>query len=105
MLHDPLQDPELKLDFKDPRGDRYFGNFGNSTLWGADVSSIIWDRLLNTSIIASIAFAIIVPASIIFGVAAGMRESSRLDRSISIASIVTTSVPEFASGVFLRASS
>ena len=29
---DPLQDPALKLDFKDPRGDRYFGNFGYSTL-------------------------------------------------------------------------
>jgi peptide/nickel transport system permease protein len=78
------------------------GDLGKSTLWGADVSSIIWDRLLNTSIIASIAFAIIVPASIIFGVLAGMRESSRLDRSISLASIVTTSVPEFASGVFLQ---
>jgi peptide/nickel transport system permease protein len=78
------------------------GDLGKSTLWGADVSSIIWDRLLNTSIIASIAFAIIVPASIILGVTAGMRESSRLDRSISLASIVTTSVPEFASGVFLQ---
>jgi peptide/nickel transport system permease protein len=78
------------------------GDLGKSTLWGADVSSIIWDRLLNTSIIASIAFAIIVPTSIILGVAAGMRESSRLDRSISLASIVTTSVPEFASGVFLQ---
>ncbi|MFI5016744.1 MAG: ABC transporter permease [Dongiales bacterium] len=78
------------------------GDLGKSTLWGADVSSIIWDRLANTSIIASIAFAIIVPASIIFGVLAGMRESSRLDRSISLASIVTTSVPEFASGVFLQ---
>ena len=31
-----------------------------------------------------------------------MREGSRLDRAISLASIVTTSVPEFASGVFLQ---
>ena len=78
------------------------GDLGKSTLWGAPVNSIIWDRLLNTSIIASLAFAVIVPASIIFGVAAGMREGSRLDRTVSIASIVTTSVPEFASGVFLQ---
>ena len=78
------------------------GDLGRSTLWGAPVNSIIWDRLLNTSIIASLAFAVIVPASIIFGVAAGMREGSRLDRTISLASIVTTSVPEFASGVFLQ---
>ena len=78
------------------------GDLGKSTLWGAPVNSIIWDRLLNTSIIASLAFAVIVPASIIFGVAAGMREGSRLDRTISLASIVTTSVPECASGVFLQ---
>jgi peptide/nickel transport system permease protein len=78
------------------------GDLGKSTLWGAPVNSIIWDRLLNTSIIASLAFAVIVPASIIFGVAAGMREGSRLDRTISLGSIVTTSVPEFASGVFLQ---
>ena len=78
------------------------GDLGKSTLWGAPVNSIIWDRLLNTSIIASLAFAVIVPASIIFGVAAGMREGSRHDRTISLASIVTTSVPEFASGVFLQ---
>lgn len=32
-----------------------------------------------------------------------MREGSRLDRSISMASILTTSVPEFASAVFLTA--
>jgi len=31
-----------------------------------------------------------------------MREASRLDRTISVASIVTTSVPEFASGVFMQ---
>jgi peptide/nickel transport system permease protein len=78
------------------------GDLGKSTLWGVPVNDIIWDRLLNTGIIASLAFAIIVPACIIFGVAAGMREGSRLDRTISIASIVTTSVPEFASGVFLQ---
>jgi peptide/nickel transport system permease protein len=78
------------------------GDLGKSTLWGVDVSSIIWDRLGNTLIIASLAFAVIVPASIILGVAAGMREGSRLDRGISLASIVTTSVPEFASGVFLQ---
>jgi peptide/nickel transport system permease protein len=78
------------------------GNLGKSTLWAVPVGSIIWDRLLNTLIIASLAFAVIVPASMILGVLSGMREGSRLDRSISVASIVTTSVPEFASGVFLQ---
>jgi peptide/nickel transport system permease protein len=101
VLHDPLQDPALKLDFTDPRGDRYFGNFGYSTLFKAPVNDILWNRLGNTAILAGIAFAMIVPLSLTLGVLAGMREGSVLDRAISIFSIVTTSIPEFASGVFL----
>ena len=57
------------------------------------VNDIIWDRLGNTGLLAAIAFAVIVPLSVLFGITAGMREGSKLDRTISVASIVTTSVP------------
>jgi peptide/nickel transport system permease protein len=77
------------------------GDLGYSTLFKTDVNDIIWDRLGNTLLLAAVAFVIIVVFSIVFGIAAGMREGSKLDRGISVASIVTTSVPEFASGVFL----
>jgi len=77
------------------------GELGYSTLYKMPVNDIIWDRLGNTLILASIAFVVMVPLSILFGISAGMREGSKLDRTISVASIVTTSVPEFASGVFL----
>jgi peptide/nickel transport system permease protein len=77
------------------------GDLGYSTVYKTEVNNIIWNRLGHTLILAGLAFAIIVPASILLGVTAGMRESSRLDRSISLFSIVTTSIPEFASGVFL----
>lgn len=77
------------------------GDLGYSTLFKTPVTDIIWDRIGNTLILAAIAFAIIVPASILLGVAAGMREGSKLDRTISLGSIITTSVPEFASGAFL----
>jgi peptide/nickel transport system permease protein len=77
------------------------GNLGYSTLYKVPVNEIIWDRLGNTLMLASIAFAVMVPLSILFGITAGMREGSKVDRTISVASIVTTSVPEFASGVFL----
>jgi peptide/nickel transport system permease protein len=100
---DPLQDPALGLGFKDPRGDRYFGNFGYSTLFKAPVNDVLWDRLGNTTLLAGTAFALIVPLSLLFGMLAGMREGSNLDRTISIFGIVSTSVPEFASGVFLAA--
>jgi peptide/nickel transport system permease protein len=77
------------------------GDLGYSTLYKLPVNDIIWDRLGNTLILAALAFAVMVPLSILFGISAGMREGSKLDRTISVASIVTTSVPEFASGVFL----
>jgi peptide/nickel transport system permease protein len=103
VTEDPLQDPSLGLDFKDPRGTRYFGNFGYSTMFKAPVNDVIWDRLANTGVLAGIAFAIIVPLSLALGVLAGMREGSPLDRTISVFGIVTTSIPEFASAVFLVA--
>lgn len=77
------------------------GDLGYSTLYKTEVKNIIGDRLKNTLLLAGVAFAVIVPLSIILGISAGMKEGSFLDRSISVASIVTTSIPEFASGVFL----
>jgi len=100
---DPLQDPALKLDFKDPRGDRYFGNFGYSTLYKAPVNDVLWDRLGNTALLAGLAFAVIIPLSLVLGVLAGMNAGSLLDRALSTVSIVMTSIPEFALGVLLVA--
>jgi len=101
IIPDPLQDPGTGLNFTDPRGARYFGNFGYSTLNKLPVNDVIWDRLGNTAILAGLAFLLIVPLSMIFGVLAGLREGSALDRGLSVVSISLTSIPEFASGVFL----
>jgi peptide/nickel transport system permease protein len=103
VIEDPLQDPELGLGFKDPRGARYFGNFGYSTLYKAPVNDVLWDRLGNTALLAGLALAFIVPLSLVLGILAGMKEGSATDRGLSIMSIVMTSVPEFASGVILVA--
>lgn len=98
-----------RMGLNRPVHERYFewlgntatGNLGYSTLYKTEVNAIIWDRLGNTLLLAAVAFAIIVVFSVVLGIAAGMREGSKLDRTISVASMVTTSVPEFASGVFL----
>ena len=103
VIPDPLQDPELGLDFKDPRGDQYFGNFGYSAKYKLPVNDVMWGKLGNTLILAGIAFAIIVPLSLVFGVLSGMREGSILDRTLSYTGITLTSIPEFASAVFLIA--
>jgi peptide/nickel transport system permease protein len=103
VVADPLQDPALQLDFHDPRGDRYFGNFGYSTLYKAPVNDVLWDRLGSTGLLAGLAFAVIVPLSLLLGALAGMNAGSLLDRMLSAVSIVMTSIPEFALGVLLVA--
>ncbi len=77
------------------------GDLGYSTRFKVPVKDIIWNRLGNTAVLAAIAFACIVPLSMLLGVAAGMRESSTLDRAILLFSTIVASVPEFAMGVFL----
>lgn len=101
VIKDPVQNPELNLGFEDPRGDQYFGNFGWSARFRVPVNDVMWRRLGNTLILAGIAFAIIVPLSLVFGVLSGMREGSLLDRSLSYTGITLTSIPEFASATFL----
>jgi len=100
LIEDPLADPSLGLGFEDSRGHRYFGNLGFSTLFKEPVNNIIWERLENTGALAGLAYAIIVPLSILFGVLSGIREGSALDRGLSLTGIVLTSIPEYALGVF-----
>ncbi len=78
-------------------------NFGESTRFKVPVADILWPRLGNTAILGLTALGIIVPMSLILGVLAGMREGAVLDRIISLVSILTTSIPEFASAVFIAA--
>ena len=77
------------------------GDLGTSTRFKVPVKDIIWNRLGNTVFLAALAFACIVPLSMLLGIVAGMHESSPLDRAILIFSTVVASVPEFALGVFL----
>lgn len=84
-------------------GNALRGDFGDSIRFKAPVSTLLWDRLANTGILALCVFAIMIPLSLALGVLAGMREGSWLDRAISFVSILTTSIPEFASATFLVA--
>ncbi|MGF1640021.1 MAG: ABC transporter permease [Rhodospirillales bacterium] len=79
------------------------GDFGESIRFKAPVADVLWPRLRNTAVLGFWVFAVMVPISLLLGVLAGMREGSLLDRSISVICVVTTSIPEFASAVFLSA--
>jgi peptide/nickel transport system permease protein len=58
-------------------------------------------RLRNSFTLAAIAFAFIMPIALVLGVVSGLQEGRPTDRVITLFSLVTTSIPEFASGVFL----
>ncbi len=75
------------------------GDLGYSTVSDAEVGEIIGGRLQLTGILMFWAFALMVPAALLIGVLAGMREGSRLDRSLSTVSIASTATPEYVSGV------
>jgi peptide/nickel transport system permease protein len=84
-------------------GDFIVGNFGESVRFKTPVSEVLWPRLGNTAILGLAVMAVVIPLSLTLGVLAGMKEGSKLDRSISIGSIIFTSIPEFASAVFVSA--
>ena len=100
-----------KNGYRDPLVQRYgrwlshaaVGDFGDSVRFKVPVGDVLWPRLWNTAILGFWVFAIMIPLSLTLGILAGMREGSKLDRSISVTGIITTSVPEFASAVFLSA--
>lgn len=94
-------DRPLLVRYVDYVGHALSGDLGISQRFKAPVTDVIWKHLANTAFLAAIAFACIVPLSMLLGIVAGMRESSALDRGILLFSTVIASVPEFALGVFL----
>jgi peptide/nickel transport system permease protein len=77
------------------------GDFGKSFEKNAPVGSLLGDKLANTAILAFWVFALMIPISLGLGVLAGMREGSKLDRSVTVFSVITTSIPEIATAIIL----
>jgi len=94
-------DRPLLVRYVEYMGKVAVGDLGVSARYKAPVRTVIVKHLANTALLAALAFACIVPLSMLLGISAGMRESSRLDRAILLFSTVMASIPEFALGVFL----
>jgi peptide/nickel transport system permease protein len=87
--------------------DRYCGvlqgDWGFSTVFQADVLAILSERGWQTAKLMFFVMLVMVPGALLLGVLAGMREGSKLDRSLSTVSITTTATPEYVSGVIFIA--
>lgn len=77
------------------------GDWGFSNVFKQPVGDIIATRLTLTGILMFWVMVVMVPVSLLIGVLAGMREGSKLDRSLSTFSIASTATPEYVSGVIL----
>ena len=79
------------------------GDWGYSTVFKEDVGPTVIKRLGLTGKLMFFVLLLMVPSALIVGVLAGMREGTRLDRSLSTFSIATTAAPEYVSGVIFIA--
>jgi peptide/nickel transport system permease protein len=75
------------------------GDFGCSTKFKTAVSSKLFPALRATGILMFWVMVTMVPVALLIGILAGMREGSRTDRTLSVASIATTATPEYVSGI------
>jgi peptide/nickel transport system permease protein len=77
------------------------GDAGKSLQFGRPVSVTLFPRVRNTLVLAGVAFLVVMPLALFFGVLAGINEGKTTDRIISITSLAATATPEFVTGIFL----
>jgi len=75
------------------------GDMGDSLRFQKPVEEIMPERLGYTGILMFWVMLVMVPGALIIGILAGMKEGSTLDRSLSVASITSTSAPEYVTGI------
>jgi peptide/nickel transport system permease protein len=79
------------------------GDWGYSTVFKDEVSGIVATRLGLTGKLMLWVMIVMIPMALLLGVLSGMREGSKLDRSLSTVSIASTATPEYVSGVIFIA--
>jgi peptide/nickel transport system permease protein len=79
------------------------GDWNRSAQFAAPVYDFLLPRLANTAILAACVFLLTMAISLVLGVISGIREAGARDRAITVLSVLTTSIPEFASATFLVA--
>jgi peptide/nickel transport system permease protein len=75
------------------------GDMGQSRVFRKPVSEVVTERLGHTGVLMFCVMVVMVPSALIIGILAGMREGSLLDRGLSVGSIVSTSAPEYVTGI------
>jgi len=65
------------------------------------ISTVVGGRLANSALLAIGAFVIAVPSALAMGVWVGTRVDTKIDRFLTMGSLITISLPEFVTGVIM----
>lgn len=77
------------------------GNWGESWRFGIPIAPLVGERLLNSLLLAGVAFAVIVPISVLGGVLAAVARGRWIDHIVTNIGLFGIAVPEFVSSMFL----
>lgn len=77
------------------------GDPGKSIQYNRPVAKTLMSRLKNSSILAGVAFLVIMPAALFLGIVAGVFQGRPLDRMISFFSLAAAATPDYVTGLFL----
>ncbi len=77
------------------------GDMGESFRLGTEIRPLLFTRFRNSMILALAAMLVLIPASLVCGIIAGLREGRWQDWLISSSALLTTSLPEFVTGILL----
>ena len=82
-------------------GHFFRGDLGESLQYQVPVSKLLGPSLLHSLKLAALAFVLVVPLSIVGGVVAALKQGRFGDRTITIAGLSLTAVPEFVTAIVL----
>jgi peptide/nickel transport system permease protein len=77
------------------------GAFAGQRGSGTPVTTLVGPPLLNTLVLASISFTLLVAGSLLLGTAAALRRASTLDSTIQVVTLLFIAMPEFVLGAVL----
>jgi peptide/nickel transport system permease protein len=101
LNHEMGTDRPLLVQYGDWIGRFVQGDMGRSYAYRAPVAPFIANALANSAKLAAVAFLLVVPLSLAMGVLAALHAGRPVDRSIMVAGMSATIVPEFVSGIIL----
>ncbi len=94
-------DRPIVIQYADWVSSAMTGDLGESISLSRPVTELLGRALRNSAKLAAVAFVIVVPLSILGGIAAALRRGKLTDRIISVGGLSATVIPEFVSGIVL----